>query len=178
VHIIANILSLIQYLKTLKDEPGLLRLEKCPCCGKANPWFHGFYPRKADRGSRPGESLNPILIQRFFCPDCGRTSSVLPECIPPKRWYLWGIQHAALLLLLAGNSLNAAAKEMIPSRHTIKRWLIRLKEQLPLHKDVLCNHFIDLGRTVNYIDFWQTFFKTNLLSAAMRLCHVAGVLIP
>ena len=177
MHIIANIASLIQYIKTLKNTPGFLRLENCPCCGKASLWRHGFYPRKASRGES-NESPNPILIQRFFCPDCKKTSSVLPECIPPRRWYLWDIQQAALLLLLAGKSLNAAAKEIMPSRHTIKRWLTRLKKQFPLHKDVLCSHFIRLDRAVDYIDFWKIFFKDNLLSAAMRLCHVTGVLIP
>ena len=178
MHIIANIVSLIQYLTALKSEPEFLRLQKCPCCGKAKPRLHGCYPRKADRGSKPGESLNPISIQRFFCPDCRRTSSVLPECIPPKRWYLWDVQQAALLLLLAGKSLNAAAKEIMPSRHTVKRWLTRLKEQLHLHKDVLCNHFIELGRTVSFVGFWQEFFKNKLLSTAMRLCHAAGVHVP
>lgn len=178
MHIIAEILTLIQYLETSKNESELHRLEKCLCCGKANPRLHGRYPRKADRSSKPGESLNVILIQRFFCPHCRRTSSVLPECIPPKRWYLWDAQQEALLLLLAGKSLNATAKEIMPSRHTIKRWLTRFKEQFHLHKDVLCNHFIELGRTVNHTDFWQTFFKRNFLSTAMRLCHVAGVIIP
>ncbi len=175
MHIIAGIPSLIQYIETLKTKP--YRLEKCLCCGKANPQLHGCYPRKADRSSKPGESLNPILIQRYFCSDCRRTCSALPECIPPKRWYLWDVQQKALLLLLAGKSLSAAAKELIPSRHTIKRWLKSFKEKFHLHKDVLCSQFIELGRAINFIDFWQTFFKNNLLSTAMRLCHVAGVLI-
>lgn len=178
MHIIANITSLIQYIKTLKNAPRFLPLESCPCCGKASPWRHGFYPRKANRGREPSEPPNPILIQRFFCPDCGKTSSVLPECIPARRWYLWDIQQAVLLLLLMGKSLNATAKEVMPSRHTIKRWLTGLKKQFPLHKDVLCRHFAGLGRAVDYIDFWKIFFKDNLLSAAMRLCHVTGVLIP
>lgn len=178
MHIIAGISSLIQYIETLKTEYKLYRLEKCLCCGKGNPRLHGSYPRKADRSSKPGESLNPILIQRYFCPGCRKTCSVLPECIPPKRWYLWDEQQASLLLLLAGKSLNVAAEEVMPSRHTIKRWLKGLKEQLHLHKDVLCNHFIELGRTSNFIDFWKTFLKNNLLSTAMRLFHAAGVNIP
>jgi transposase-like protein len=178
VHIIAGISSLIQYIETLKTEYKLYRLEKCLCCGKASPRLHGCYPRKADRSRKPGESLNPILIQRYLCSGCRRTCSVLPECIPPKRWYLWDVQQVALLLLLSGKSLNAAAEEIMPSRHTIKRWLTGLKEQLLLHKDVLCNHFIELGRTSNFIDFWKTFLKNNLLSTAMRLCHAAGVRIP
>jgi transposase-like protein len=178
VHIIAGILSLIQYLEILKNEPKFYRLEKCLCCGKASPWLHGYYPRKADRSSNPGESLNPILIQRFFCPECRKTSSALPECIPPKRWYLWDVQQAALLLLLAGQSLNATAKKIMPSRYTIKRWITRFKEQFHLHRDALCNQLIKLGRTINFIEFWQEFLKNNLLSKSMCLCHVAGISIP
>ncbi len=174
--ILSDIVSLAQYVATFSMKE--FDKKRCLHCGKLGLWRHGHYPRKADRSSVSDESLNPILIQRYYCPSCCQTSSVLPECIPPKRWYLWDAQQEALLLLLVGKSLNATAKEITPSRHTIKRWLTRLKERFLLHKDVLCNYFIELGRTVNYIDFWQAFFKTHLLSAAMRLCHVAGVLIP
>ena len=177
VHIVAEILLLIQHIKVRNDEPERYRLKYCLCCGKSGVWPHGCYPRKADR-SGGLESLNPIMIQRFFCPGCRRTCSVLPECIPPRRWYLWDEQQTALLLLLTGNSLSAVAKKVMPSRHTLKRWFTRIKEQFHLHKDVLCNHFIELGRTINCINFWQIFLKNNLLSFAMRLCHVAGVSIP
>jgi transposase-like protein len=178
VYIIAEILSLIQYLEALKNRPEDCRLEKCPGCGKANPWLHGCYPRKADRSNSAEASLNPIFIQRVFCQDCRKTFSVLPACIPPRRWYLWSMQQIGLLLLLAGESLKATAKKIIPSRHTIKRWLTRFKEQFHLHKDVLCNQFIELGRTINFVDFWQEFLKSYSLSTAMYLCHAAGVSIP
>lgn len=178
MRIIAEIISLIQYIDVLKNKSENYRLEACLCCGKANPRRHGFYPRKADRSNSSVASLNPILVQRYLCLDCGRTCSVLPECIPPKRWYLWDVQQKALLLLFGGKSLNATEKEIMPSRHTIKRWLNHFKEQFHLHKDVLCNHFIELGREINFINFWKEFFKNNLLSKAMRLCHVAGVSIP
>ena len=178
MHIVAGIASLFQYLGLIKNEPAIFRPESCGFCGISHPWRHGSYPRKADRSNAGDHSLNPILIQRYYCSGCRRTFSVLPECIPPKRWYLWNVQQAALLLLFAGKSLNAVAKEIMPSRHTIKRWLSRSKEQFRIHKDVLCNHFIELGQTVTHIDFWQMFFKNNLLNTAMRLCHAAGVPIP
>jgi hypothetical protein len=79
---------------------------------------------------------------------------MLPEEIPPRRWYLWSIQQAAIVLTLAGKSLTAVAKEVAPSRHTVSRWLGRLKERFRFHKDVLCQHVIDLGRTDNLVDFW------------------------
>lgn len=177
-YIIAGILSLNQYLEASKNKPEHSRLEKCLCCGKANPWFHGHYPRKADRSNSGATSLNPIFIQRFFCPDCRKTSSVLPECIPPRRWYLWDVQQIALLCLLAGDSLNATAKTIMPSRHTLKRWLTRLKEQFHLHKDVLCNLFVELGRAISFVEFWKEFLKNYVLSIAMCLFHAAGVSVP
>ena len=119
VHIVAEILSLIQHIKTFHDEPERYRLEYCLCCGKSGLWFHGCYSRKADRSGDAGKSLNPIFIQRLFCPNCRKTCSALPECIPPRRWYLWDEQQTALLLLLAGNSLSACAKKnyTIPPYH-------------------------------------------------------------
>jgi uncharacterized protein DUF6431 len=178
VHIVAGILSLIQYLKTLEDKPEQLRPSCCPCCGKLGLWLHGCYPRKADRSGKSEESLNPIFIQRFFCPDCRGTSSTLPECIPPRRWYLWEVQQIALIGLLLGKRAYAIAKEIIPSRHTISRWATRLKDQYYLHKDILCGHFMALGRASGFSNFWETCLNKIPLSQAMRLCHVAGVAIP
>src|SRR5580693_3514463 len=159
VHIVAKIVSLIQYVELIKKEPKMLRPDHCPVCGKAGVWFHGCYSRKADRANSGDSSLNPLLIQRFFCPNCCRTCSVLPECIPPRRWYLWEVQQVALLLVLAKKSFRVIANNIMPSRHTIKRWLTRLQEQFHLHKDTLCNHFIALGRTVNFSDFWSGCLK-------------------
>lgn len=174
VGILAGVLSLLQHQNAQEG----YRLERCLCCGRANPHLHGRYPRKADRSNKSKGSLNPIFVQRYYCPECQRTSSVLPECIPPRRWYLWEVQQIALALLLTGKSLRATAQEIMPSRHTIGRWLNRFKAQWRLHKDVLCNHFADLGRTIDFDDFWQACFGQITLAQAMRLCHVAGALVP
>lgn len=174
-HIVAGILSLIQYQATQKNNLEPYRLERCCSCGRFGVWRHGYYPRKADRFD---PSQNPILIQRFLCPECHKTSSVLPECIPPRRWYLWDVQQIALLLLIQGQSFNAVAKQINPARSTLRRWLLRLEERYQLHRDALCQHIEKLGRTVNFKDFWQTFLNDYLLSTAMRLFHVAGIFIP
>lgn len=176
VGILAGILSLLQYQNDMNEEQH--RLERCLCCGRADPHFHGRYPRKADRSNKSGDSLNPILIQRYYCPECQKTCSALPECVPPRRWYLWEVQQVTLVLLLAGQSLRAIAKAVAPSRRTIGRWINRFKEQWHLHKDVLCNHFADLGRTINFNDFWMTCLGQISLAHAMRLCYVARVFIP
>jgi transposase-like protein len=173
-HIIAAVLSLVQHITLLNTQSSSYRPTCCLFCGKTGLWIHGSYPRKADRS---GE-LNPLFIPRFFCPHCHRTCSALPECIPPRRWYLWEMQQMALSLLLAGASLRAVEKEILPSRSTIRRWLNRFKEQFCFHKDVLCNHIADLGRTIDFFDFWKACLDHFSLAQAMRLCHVAGVPIP
>lgn len=178
VHIFADILSLVQYIESLKNRPEQLRLNHCLCCGKSNPWRHGGYSREADRINPSSKSLNPVFIQRYYCPSCQKTCSVLPECIPPHRWYLWDIQQAIFLLYLSGMSAYAIAKTTRPSRQTITRWLMRFVALFRVHKDALCTHFHALGRSTNMTDFWQTALQTMSLSTAMRLCHVTGVVIP
>lgn len=178
MHIVAGMDSLIQYLEKIKKEPEILRPNRCHSCGKSGVWLHGCYPRKADRTNSGDLSLNPILIQRFFCPNCRRTSSALPTCIPPRRWYLWEVQQVALLFVLAKKSLHAIENKITSSRHTIKRWFSRFQEQFSFHKDILCNYFIELGRTVDFSDFWLTCFKKISLAEAMRLCHASGVPVP
>ena len=177
--ILAGILSLIQYKTEVEiDLREEFRPQQCACCGRENPWRHGPYMRNPDRINRSCDSLNPIFIQRYYCPDCGKTMSVLPECIPPRRWYLWETQQAVMLLFFSSNSARAVEKQVKPSRHTIKRWIAWLITQFNLHKDVLCNHCPLFGLFTEHVGFWKHVFNQLPLSTAMRLCHVAGVSIP
>lgn len=178
MHILADVTSLLQYMDMDKFDDAQYRLRHCPECGKSNPWRHGCYPRQSDRENNSSDSLNPILIQRYYCPACGKTCSVLPECIPPRRWYLWEVQQAALLLLLSGKSLRAIARTLKPTRHTIARWWRRFKEQFLLQESILRSHCAELGRTSGIVDFWTACFEKFSLAAAMRLCHVSGIAIP
>jgi transposase-like protein len=178
VHIFAGIESLVHYFELLKNEPEQLCIEYCPCCGKSNPWRHGGYFRDSDRINPSSTSLNPVFIQRYYCPSCQKTCSVLPECIPPQRWYLWDMQQVILLLYLSGLSAYAVAKTTVPSRQTIKRWITRFIDQFRLHQDTLCTEFHAFGRHITMADFWQTVLQTMCLGAAMRLCHAKGVVIP
>lgn len=175
--ILPNILSLIQYINVL-NTPEACRPDKCPYCKRARPHRHGEYSRKGDRENPHSESLNPIKIQRVYCTGCGKTSSVLPECMPPNRWYLWDVQQTIIMLFLSGKSAYAIEKETAPSRHTIKRWIVRLHDQFLSHKDTLSSQFSALGRTSGFAAFWQACFQRMSLGGAMRLCHVAGVFIP
>lgn len=177
--ILAGILSLIQYKNEI--ECGLeetLRLQRCACCGRSTPWRHGTYLRESDRINPSSESLNFIFIQRYYCPGCRKTCSVLPECIPPRRWYLWETQQAAILLFLLKGSARAAEKQVKPSRHTIKRWVAWLIIQFNSHKDALCTHYPSLGLFTEPVEFWKHIFDKLSLGTAMRLCHASGVHIP
>lgn len=178
LHILPRILSLCQYKFEIDNNPEQNRPDRCVYCGKAHPRRHAKYQRKVERDSASAGSRSSVFIQRYYCPACGRTTSALPECIPPRRWYLWEIQQCVFVLSLLGKSAYAIAKESTPSHHTISRWIARFHEQFILHKDTLCAYFSELGRTSELTAFWLTCFKTITLGAAMRICHVAGVFIP
>lgn len=174
-NILLNIPEIDQYLKAQKEQPETLRPPNCPNCGKEGLWHHGHYDRKTASAS---SSREPVHIYRFFCPHCHKTCSTLPECISPHRWYLWKIQQMAAALVFAGKSFRTIAKTIAPSRHTISRWMGRLKERFRLHKDALCQHFIDLGGIDNFVGFWLSCFSRISLSQAMCFCNAAGVKIP
>lgn len=179
-HILTGILSLIQYKNDI--EPNFieeLRPERCECCGKLRPHRHGKYSRKSAGGKNNSDvSLNPLKIQRYYCPSCRKTMSVLPECIPRKRWYLWSVQQAILLLFVQGISITKIAKAEAPSRHTISRWIARFKKAFLIHRDTLVQVKTVLSQYITFNSFWTTCLEIMNLSEAMRLCHVSGVIVP
>src|SRR3989304_127452 len=64
--IVADILSLFQYVKHIQQDPRSFRPDVCPYCSRKNPRCHGHYARKADRENPSHSSLNPIWIFRFY----------------------------------------------------------------------------------------------------------------
>lgn len=178
-HILSGILSLIQYkneVESSSDEK--YRPQRCEYCGRLRLRRHGTYPRGSDRVNKSSHSLNPILIQRYYCPSCKKTMSVLPECISARRWYLWESQQTVLLLILLGKSICQIASDVIPSRHTVARWCKWFKQQYRLHRDTLCAHYHALAGAVGFNGFWESCIDAMPLSSAMRLCQIAGVSIP
>ena len=178
--ILAGIRSLAEHLHTLHVNPEAYRPEQCPACAHATVWSHGCYTRQSDRQDLGVPCLNPVPILRFFCPSCRSTCSVLPEVIPPRRWYLWSVQQAVLLLLLAGNSCVQASKSLNqhPWWQTIRRWRHRWHEQFTVHAATLRSWFPDLGRTPELEDFWAAAIALKPLSALMTLLHQAAVAVP
>jgi len=179
-HILTGILSLIQYKNDIEGNfREELRPERCECCGKLKPHRHGSYPRQTAGGKNKSDaSINPIQIQRYYCPSCCKTMSVLPECIPRKRWYLWSIQEVVLSLYAQGLSLNKIAKSCRLSRHSISRWISRFNERFLVHRDTLIQIKSTLAQYITFRTFWNACLGLMHLSEAMRLCHVSGVIVP
>lgn len=176
--ILAGITGLLQHLITMESNLNLYRPERCPYCGKDGMWFHGSYDRKPDRHSDSANSLNPIPIPRFFCQHCGKTTSVLPECIAPRRWYMWDVQQAVLLQILLQKSFRQISKSILLGRSTCRRWWNRLKDKYLLHGSALRNYYPELGYQENFNNFWGACLQKISLSKAMLLCNKLGVSIP
>lgn len=177
--IVADIISLEQHLKILKTLPQIPESYQpicCPACGINGLWAHGSYERKPDRS--PEGTLNPMAILRFMCPHCKKTHSVLPECIPPRRWYPWFTQQAVLIGLLARKSLRFLSETLGPGRSTCRRWWGSLKAGFLNHAAALRTLISDLGRHPDFEAFWQECLTLMPLGKAMRLCHEQGVQIP
>ena len=177
--ILPGISSLVQHLMTLRKNPESYRPERCPC-GHSRVWCHGCYTRKLDRKDLGEPCLNPVPIPRFYCPDCRSTCSILPECIPPRSWYLWEVRQVIFLLLLAGNSIGRthSSNGSRASRRTIKRWWRRFHDNFPTFSFHLRNHFPCLGRHAGFTGFWTTLLGLRPLSSAMCLLHQEGVIVP
>lgn len=178
--IVASILSLTQHLKSLEADPERYYLECCPHpdCGKSGLWRHGFRYRKSDREYDEKSSLNPIPILRLYCPSCGHTCSLLPECIAPLRWYLWLIQQTAIKLYFNGLSFNKISQKIRPSRWTISRWIKRLRDPFKIHALYLKSKWSWLGYKTALDEFWPALLDKIDLSHAMLFLNNQGVLIP
>ncbi len=176
--ILTGITSLTQHLLTLLFFPDAYRPKQCPNCGKNKLWHHGRYYRQPDRNSPAKKSLNPMPILRFKCPECRHSCSVLPECIPPKRWYLWEIQQVVTGFVASGGSIRAAAREFCMHRSTVQRWLQRFKEQFLLHADAIKTISPDLGQFSEFTTFWRHCLQRMRLSQAMITIQNMGITIP
>jgi hypothetical protein len=184
--ILSDIYNLDQHISIFLNNPDRYRPPQCPYCGKGSVWFHAVYYRNA--GCERGVGCS-APVQRFLCTneDCERTCSVLPEYIPPRRWYHWAVQQMVLSLVLLGHSLTDIG-DLMQTRHpnlprhpslwTIQRWAQSLHGQFIHHRFHLCNRLPELGRCPSYQTFWQACFDQMSLSKAMLILNQAGHSIP
>ncbi|WP_198362364.1 DUF6431 domain-containing protein, partial [Burkholderia ubonensis] len=120
LRIVHAFLTLEQHLRAIVTTPQSYHPGRCPHCGRACLWAHGFYERKADRSR--GGTLNSVPVPRYCCTACRRTCSRLPLCICPLRWYGWALQQLVLTLILFGVSLRRVAAVVGVDRRTVRRW--------------------------------------------------------
>lgn len=178
--IIAGISKLANYIIEL---PKLQVCRDCPKCGISDSLHaHGSYYRKCNRHAESGKSLNPIKVLRFLCKFCHITCSPLPECIPPRRWYLWEVQQLVIQERLLGKSWRSISRKFKIARSTCRRWFQDLHDKFPMHADTLRNVPGKLAQhLVHCFDvksFWQSCLTHIDFARAMFLCHNAGIKIP
>lgn len=188
--IVPGIETLDQHRSTLFSDPERYRPDACTQCGLAQPWAHGCYTRKSDRPPDGDGRRNPTPIPRFRCrnPDCGRTCSRLPACIPPRRWYLWSVQQVVLILVLTGVSLRAVATHFAPragpARSTIRRWRDWLRPTPTSKEPAACfifrlkGRFPELARGGDGDAFWLGCLRQLGLVGAMTALDALGEVVP
>ena len=176
--ILASILTLQQHLDALARNPTIYRPTVCPTCSFRKLWCHGCYERKADRQSSGSASLNPIPIPRFICRHCHHTCSRLPECIAPRRWYDWAMQQLVILMCLSGYSLHACSRQCGLHRSTIRRWWTEWHNRHHDYSFHLREYAPDLGRSVDFTDFWQRCLQRMSLSQVMVVLDARGLIVP
>lgn len=149
----------------------------CLLCGSSDFKKNGTYSRKTHIGD--SRALYPIPIQRCYCYGCKQTFSILPEWLPPRRWYIWKIQEQVLLAHLLSNTMRMISKQYKIARSTVGRWLNRFKEQFDQHADQLKQMLPNiLGRTNDFISFWQVYLSQYTLAQSMRYLSNSGIEIP
>ena len=176
--ILADILTLNQHLECLSLAFDRYHPNRCPYCSHPKVWRHGCYARKADRIHSGDETLNPIPIPRFRCADCRRTFSVLPECIPPRRWSLWHVQQDGLQGCLEGLSFRQVSLLLSVARSTISRWFHWLEARSSSFQKTLCVTHSAFGYFAHWKAFWRHWFDQQGLSKAMWQLSRSGWEVP
>ena len=179
--IIPGVSSLAKYCQQIAEPTSALKQQEsnaCPHCHAGTLVKNGFYHRKASRTNEDSIKLNPVPIQRYLCKSCKRSCSALPECIPPRRWYLWDIQSKVLSLFISGKSYRAIARLLLPTRSTIARWIKRFNSQWLLYADTLRQHLPAVCHSQKFKPFWATVLGQCSLASVMCHCHQAGIEIP
>jgi hypothetical protein len=103
---------------------------------------------------------------------------MLPECIAPRRWYLWVMQQTAIVLYLAGTSFRMIAEKIVPHADTVWRWWKCLRSRFAEQAFYLRNHCSRWGVSQSVQAFWQTVLDECSLAKAMRILNESGVCVP
>jgi hypothetical protein len=88
------------------------------------------------------------------------------------------MQQQVLLRLLTGCSLRQCAQLFGLDRRTVGRWWDWLKQRGQEFEFHLCSRYAELGRALDFQDFWQRCLPHGSLSQVMRLLDHDGVRVP
>ncbi|HZD48542.1 MAG TPA: DUF6431 domain-containing protein [Silvibacterium sp.] len=144
--------SIQQYVRDIQERSAAdrYRLGRCPLCqARSCLLAHGFYYRTlVDK-----DFDDSIPIRRYFCRDCRRTVSLLPDFALPY------LRHSTVIIglflvsrLLAGRSLAKAAHAAFEPGMPYQRgqfWVRRFRKQAP----GLCAALVSLTAAVEATDF-------------------------
>jgi|UPI00036E6D46 hypothetical protein len=81
-------------------------------------------------------------------------------------------------MALKNKSLNQIADLSLPSRRTIKRWLIWLEAVFKVAEFRLLTYFTALSGHLEYKPFWSACFKRMSLAKAMFYVQKGGESVP
>lgn len=105
----------------------------CPLCQALNSLIgHGFYPREP----LDQDQTYRILIKRWRCKGCHRTTSSLPSFLLPFRHYLLAVIQQVLTARHEDEASHAQVAQLcgprgFPSPRTLGRWLHSFADQAP-----------------------------------------------
>lgn len=144
---LANVMTIIAHafeklvldLQNSFDLPPVdaVRPAACPCCGAPagvpgalNLIGHGTYRRQV-LGVAEATAL-VVAVRRILCRACGRTASILPDELHPRRWYSGGAILLALVLSLVHRKIADEIRAALGGQSETRRWrtLERWKRQL------------------------------------------------
>jgi transposase-like protein len=98
--------------------------EECPWCGGQNCLIgHGTYQRKAIDEQR----VYVIRVKRWYCKNCHRTLSILPNFLLPYRQYLVRMIQGVVVAFYEfgqnwGRITQIYAQLEVPNLRTMQRW--------------------------------------------------------
>jgi hypothetical protein len=123
-----------------KDLPVPSGKELCPFCPVPHPLRrHGFYRRNAIGK----DSVRSLFVRRLLCPPTGRTVSLLPDFLLPRKQHTTRVVaeflHAFALLALTLTASMARATASYPSRQKGAFWLCLLLDNLPAFRTWLAS---------------------------------------
>ena len=109
-------------------QAGVVPSRRCPYCGGDNLHLHQVRDRtyqEQPRDRYPGGRRPRTKVMRLHCRGCGRTFTVLPSFLSPRRLYVVRRRQAAVLRVLeAGMSVEAVSRELgYVARGLVRRWL-------------------------------------------------------